>query len=388
MLHSLQRNIGLIFLFNFLSALKFYQALGIVVFAAIAGNYTLGMAVFSTIAVSSALFELPTGVLSDWIGRKNTMIIGALCSILAVLFFALASDFTLLGIGGVFYGLALSFFSGNNSAILFDTLKAHDKLSLHHKILGYSHATGYLGMAVSALICALIIYLSADLKLLLWLTLLPQILAFFVALVITDPKIITPHRENIKHHLKKAVSLFYHNPKAKWLTLSFIGDCSVGYAGYEMITAFVNTLIPTWTVGIYEALFCTFGGIGAYISSAIIKVTGYLKGFVLGVLLIGILRICSIFAGAIIAPILLIFSQFIYAVTDASQQHLLQMEYTDKERATIGSITSLISSIVWAIVSLLIGWLADLTNVQTALIIVTLIWVMRIFLFKKALKNP
>lgn len=315
------------------------------------------------------------------------MIVGILSSITAVLFFSLASDFMFLCIGGIFMGLANSLFSGNNSAILFDTMKADNSLSLHHKILGHGHAVGYSGRAASALICALILYLSSDLKLLFWLTLLPQIAAFLVALAIIDPQIVTPHKDNIKNHLAKAFSLLRRNHKAKWLTLAFVGDCSVGYVGYEMITAFINTLIPSWAVGVFEALFCIFGGIGAYISSAIIKLTGYLKGFIFGILLIGLLRMLSIFIGTLIAPILFIFSQLIYAITDASQQHLLQMEYTDKERATIGSITSLISSIVWAISSVLIGWLADKTNVQTALIIVTLIWMMRIFLFKKALKD-
>ena len=387
MSNCFNHNISLIFLFDFLNGLKFFGAIGIVIFATIAGNYTLGMSVFSIIALSATLSEVPTGILSDWIGRKKTMVIGALCSFLAVLLFSLASDFTLLCLGGTFMGIAQALFSGNNSALLYDSLKACNNLHFHHKILGYCHTVGYVSMAVSALICALILYLGFNFSTLLWLSLIPQGLALCTTLAIKDPKIPHKHDRNLYLHLKKAFSLLQNNKKAKWLTLAFIEDCSIGYVGYNMITAFINTIIPTWFIGIFESVFCMLGGIGAYISSTVIKKNGYLKGLIYGTFLTGVFRIFSVFLGTVTAPILFVFSQFIYAITDATQQHLLQLEYTDEERATIGSITSFISGIIWSIAGILTGWLADATNVQTALVIVYLIWMIRIFLFKKALKQ-
>jgi MFS family permease len=387
MTNCFKHNISLIFLFDFLNGLKFFNAIGIIIFTSIAGSYTLGMSVFSVIALTAAMSEIPTGVLSDWMGRKSTMVVGALCSFLAVLLFSLASDFMLLCLGGIFMGISQALFSGNNSALLFDTLKACNNLGSHHKTLGICHTIGYFSMAASSLICAIVLYLDSDFMLLLWLTLIPQGLAFFTALAIKDPKIISNHENNLYCHLKRAFSLIKNNQKAKWLTLAFINDCSAGYAGYKMITAFINSIIPTWSIGIFETIFSACGAAGAYISSSVMKKTGYLRGLVYGTFFAGVFRIFSVFLGAVAAPILFVFSQCIYSVTDAAQQHLLQMEYTDEERATIGSITSLISCIVWSMVGILTGWLADMTNVQTALVIVYLVWMIRIFLFRKALKQ-
>jgi len=46
----------------------------------------LEMNLFSIIMISSAVFELPTGIFSDFIGRKKTMMLGAVCSVLLIIF--------------------------------------------------------------------------------------------------------------------------------------------------------------------------------------------------------------------------------------------------------------------------------------------------------------
>lgn len=388
MRNKFSNNIPLIFAFGFLDTLKFYNAIAIILFSTIAGDYTYGMAVFSIIAITTVISELPTGILSDRIGRKKTIILGAFCTLLGTVFFALSNGFGLLSVGAVLTGIANAFYSGNNSAILFETLKAQGKLDEHQKILGKLHCMGYLARAAGGLGCAIILMYSTDMRILLWLTVIPQIIALILSFFIKEPNFAKKHQTTIFEHLKYATSLFKKNKKMQILTIAFVGDCSFGYASYEMMTAFLNTIIPTWAIALYKIALSVLGAIGAYISGIVIKIMGYMKGLVWGTFIVGGLRILAAFAGTILSPISFAIGQLFYSITDASQQHLLQVEYTDTERATLGSITSLLSGIAWSIVALLSGVLADATSPKTALITIITIWILRVLLFRKALRPP
>jgi len=60
----------------------------------------------------------------------------------------------------------------------------------------------------------------------------------------------------------------------------------------------------------------------------------------------------------IISPILMVFTSLIYGIGQVSQKTLLQKEFTDHQRATMGSLDSLLGSIMFAIVSVSIGYFA------------------------------
>ena len=70
---KLHKNIKLLSWFNFLLDFKFYAPIAIIYFAKVSGSFALGMSVFSLTMLSSAFFEVPTGVYSDMIGRKKTI---------------------------------------------------------------------------------------------------------------------------------------------------------------------------------------------------------------------------------------------------------------------------------------------------------------------------
>src|SRR6187549_747740 len=109
-------------LFNFLVDFRFFTPVAILYFAQVTGSFASGMMVFSVIMLSAALWEVPTGVLSDRVGRKRTVILGAIASTAAVVFYAIGGSFAALAVGAVLEGLSRALFSGNNDALLYDTL--------------------------------------------------------------------------------------------------------------------------------------------------------------------------------------------------------------------------------------------------------------------------
>ena len=85
---KMERNIKLLALFNFFTDFKFYSAVLVIYFAKVTGSYTLAMSLFSVVMLTSALFEVPTGIFSDMIGRKKTVMLGAVSATVSAVFYA------------------------------------------------------------------------------------------------------------------------------------------------------------------------------------------------------------------------------------------------------------------------------------------------------------
>ena len=61
----------------------------------------------------------------------------------------------------------------------------------------------------------------------------------------------------------------------------------------------------------------------------------------------------------------------------------MQKEFTNQQRATMGSLNSLAGNIFFAIFAIILGYFADLTNPRVALIVVNLIQFFTVWIFWK-----
>lgn len=100
-----RKNIRLLKIFNFLIGFSLFAPLAIIYFSNVSGSYTLGASIFGIFMLSSAIFELPTGIWSDRVGRKNTIILGSWARVVAFIFYAIGLSYWWLVIGAIFEGL-------------------------------------------------------------------------------------------------------------------------------------------------------------------------------------------------------------------------------------------------------------------------------------------
>src|SRR3989338_4038016 len=133
---KLHKNIKILTWFNFFTDFLLYAPVAIIYFERITGSYALGMSIFSIIMIASALFEVPTGIFSDYIGRRKTVILGAFCAVLYVTFYAIGTSYWILVTGALFEALSRSFYSGNNDALLHSTLAETNDQHQYEEYLG------------------------------------------------------------------------------------------------------------------------------------------------------------------------------------------------------------------------------------------------------------
>lgn len=86
--------------------------------------------------MAMVLTEVPTGVVADIFGRKTSIIIGMLLVIIAALLFGLAPNFPLLMLANILWGVAVTFISGADLALFYDSLRELDRVSEYTRLRG------------------------------------------------------------------------------------------------------------------------------------------------------------------------------------------------------------------------------------------------------------
>ncbi|ASF38847.1 MFS transporter [Halobacillus halophilus] len=93
------------------------------------------------------LFEVPTGMVADLYGRKASLLIGNLFSILYGLFMLISGTFSMFTLGFLSMGLMITFHSGAEQAFAYDTLKNENREKEYTKVIGTMTALALLSLS-------------------------------------------------------------------------------------------------------------------------------------------------------------------------------------------------------------------------------------------------
>jgi MFS family permease len=382
---SLQRNVRLLQWFNFFLDFRPQFLVLVLYMAEQTGSYAVGMSVIGLTTISSAIFEVPTGILSDLAGRRRTMMMGSIAATIGTALTAMGGSLLTLCAGSIFVGISLAFFSGNNNAFLHDTLKQEGREKEFPHFLGITSALFQLGLGLSALLGG---FLSERaLSLAVWAGVIPQALCIVIAFFMIEPKRYGPQTTNAFAHLGNALREFQKNARLRALSLASVLDFGLGQAQFLFFPAFFAQLLPLWAIGATRLLAHFLAFLSYWFSGRIIK-----KFTAFPVLLSVKIVSSSVAIGAYIlntvaSPIILSCISVLFGMKMVSENTLFQREFTDEQRATMGSVTQFFGSILFAISSVALGLLADNVGPMKTLIITEVILLGGTGLYWKAFRH-
>ncbi len=380
-----KRNLRLLSIFNFLIGFSLFSPLAIIYFSKVSGSYTLGTSIFGIIMLSSAIFEIPTGILSDKIGRKYTMVLGSWARVLAFIFYSTGFSYWFLVAGGVLEGLSRSFYSGNNNALLYDTLADNNNLNSYEEFQGKVNSTEQLAMGISAGLSGLIAIFSF--QYLLWFSVVIQIGLLIVSYLIIEPNFMKKLNTNVFAHTKEAITLFIHNKKLRLLSIASIISYSTSELKWQFSSAFIATVWPLWAIGISKMLPSLGASLSFYFSGKLIRKFKAITILLFDSIYGKIISFISLLFPTIFSPLLMATPSFLYGVGSVAETTLMQREFSDHQRATMSSLNSLGGSIGFAFMTLVLGGLADSLGPAKALIILTIIGLPVTYLYWKIFKD-
>jgi MFS family permease len=379
------RTVRLLSWFNFLGDFRLYAPVAILYYARIAGSYAAGMTVFSATMLASMVLELPTGVLSDWLGRKMTIVTGAALGVASVACYATASGVWLLMAGAVLEGAARAFFSGNNNALLFDSLREDGQEERFHDFMGTIGSYGQFALAVSALLGSLVA--QDSFRLVMVLSVIPQAASLVLSLFIpgtareeraagtraagTAVLLARSPAERGSDPVRlfvRAVRRFFSNRRIVAVGGANMVSDAVGEACYQFSSAFVATLWPVWAIGIARTLSNFGAAVSFKVSGKLIDRFKELPLLIAARLYGRVAHIAAVVLPTPASPVIISSSSLFFGVSVVSGESVLQKEFSDDERATMGSIGSMGGSLLMAAFAPLLGLLADAVGPAKALL--------------------
>ncbi len=379
----MRRNIKLMCWINLFSELKLYGAIIILYYIQVSGSMALGMSVFSIATIVSSLCELPTGIISDKVGRKRTVILGALSGLLSVFILAISRNYLMLVFSAFFNGLEIAFFSGNNQAIIYESLKELSSEKEFGKYVGKFNSMIYLAGAIAAVIGGLIVFITSF-RFIIVLSVIPKLIQLLLCFKLKENESYK-NKEKVLNQVANSLKAVY---KSELLKKQIIADGisdGVGEACFQFRTAFYELVWPSWALGIPNLL----SNIGAFFSNwfagKMIKKFGKNKLYIFS-------NIYSMISNSIGVLLKNYFSPIIMVSNSIFSTEVIQMEvehnlYDNKYRASMASIKALFKNLIFSLMAIALGFLADCVGVIIAFSIFQLFKVISIVIYTNIFKK-
>ncbi|MBD5475397.1 MAG: MFS transporter [Lachnospiraceae bacterium] len=142
-----------IFCFSFLMAVSFYTPV-FASFFQVAHKFTNSQItiLFACYSLSTFIFEIPTGLLGDKVGERESLIIGSGLIIISTSLFIFGNT-PLLYVGEIIFGIGSTFFSGPFEALVYQYCKSSEDETNYSKIVSRTYSLQWLALCFSFIGC-------------------------------------------------------------------------------------------------------------------------------------------------------------------------------------------------------------------------------------------
>jgi MFS family permease len=223
-------NIWKIYLFQFFTSLHFLGGV-LIPFFVDWGGLSFAQILFlqSWFLFCVFILEIPTGTVADYLGRKHSLILGALFTIIGAVTYTLYANFYLFMLAEFLWAVASALISGADEALLYDTLKKIKKEKESKKFFARLESVKMVGLMVAAPLGSLMgVYMS--LRAPMFLMAIPFLFAAIIGFTFKEPK--TTKKIESKRYLiilKEGVKYFYKHKALKILALDVMVIASIAY---------------------------------------------------------------------------------------------------------------------------------------------------------------
>ncbi len=200
MKEQLQTNIPKLAVMNFLMGMHFFSSV-LIPFFTMWGRLQFSQIMILESAFTASIFvwEIPSGMIADKIGRKFTLILAVFVNVIAILIYGSYAHFIVFLIGEIMWGLSVALQSGAFEAMVYDTLVDLQRENVSKQIFGRIGAIHLIGISLGSLLGSIIAQ-NFGLRMTMVFSVLPISLAVLVGFTIKEPLA----------HLNRAQKSFRH----------------------------------------------------------------------------------------------------------------------------------------------------------------------------------
>ncbi|SCW58480.1 Major Facilitator Superfamily protein [Ruminococcaceae bacterium YRB3002] len=307
--------------------------------------------------------EIPSGVFADVFGRKRSLMMSCLATILSALTRAYWDSFTGVLVSIAFSALSYNFFTGSDSALAYDTLAEADRTPDYDRYISNQTIIYRIANGAATLAAGIAVMIGNTMSQLL--SVLIATVQFVVVLGLRENNVITSRRhisvaQRFRSTVIESVSFMRGNRRAALLILR---NCIVGAVDI-LLLFFLQARLPL--AGVTDLLLgpllfiMSMGGvIGARASSRVRK---WKFGRLFALCLVMV--VAGFMASFTSVPLVMTMGGFLAAFADDMIQIRADIELNNMipsaQRATLISVSSFCFSAVMIVLSPLAGWVFGL----------------------------
>ncbi|HWM17928.1 MAG TPA: MFS transporter [Microbacterium sp.] len=325
-------------------------------------------------SVGMFLFEIPTGVVADTVGRRASYLLGtvtlAVSTALYWLLWVWESPFWAWAVVSVLLGLGFTFFSGAVDAWLVDALHATEYQGSLETVFGRAVIVGNVAMLAGSVLGGVIAQLT-DLGVPFLLRAGVLVLMLVVAALLMRDLGFTPERgagpiKATRNVLRASMRYGLGNPPVRWLMFTTPFTAGVGFYAFYALQPY---LLELWgdedaysIAGLAAALLSGAGIVGGALAPVVRRwFRKRTSTILLATVLSGVVLMALAFTRNFwVAIVLIALWGIASSIDDPVHRAYLNDMIPSKQRATVLSFDSLLGSVGGAVLQPALGRSADL----------------------------
>lgn len=297
------------------------------------------------------ILEVPSGYCSDRYGRRPTLILASILTVIACVLFAVANTFAVLFAAQILLAAGIAFQSGSDSALLFDSLSALNREQEYTARESDAQKWSMTALACSCLAGGALGVI--DLRLAYVVAMLAALVAVYLCVLFVEPPVEEDARTTgFITQLRNTLG-YFANPVLSWVLGFFIVGYSLEHIPYEFYQPYVKLLGQNGEAGwladssapMISAVVISismFGGaIGAALSQRLIDNVG-LRVLLLASIAVQVIIVAGL--SLVLHPIMLVlvmFRNFSMSMARGPMLGAVAPHVSSAQRATFLSVLSL-----------------------------------------------
>ncbi|MGE6752541.1 MFS transporter [Rossellomorea sp. NPDC071047] len=207
--------------------------------------------------------EVPTGMFADRFGAKYSFLLGSVLKIISIVLLLFAYDPWMFFLYSFINGFSVTFFSGADEALIYDSLKESNEENRMDHAMGKIQSATFISMLIAVIFGS---YLAKDLadsqfNLLIILGLVFHLIEIFFVLKIKQPSMDSFKRENPFSQIKSGLRVIRQAPE---LSLMFLNVTLVFIPAGAVYQYFDQPLmkeagLPVYLIGVFYAISAVMG---------------------------------------------------------------------------------------------------------------------------------
>lgn len=149
-------------MYGFFKNLRFFDAFLLIYLMEKGLSFSLIGVLYASREIAMAVFEIPSGVIADALGRKKTLIASFFFYIISFIVFYFAGHFWLFMAAMIFFAFGDAFRTGVHKAMIYHYLQVNNWSDQKVNYYGHTRAWSQVGTAVSALAAGFVVFISGN----------------------------------------------------------------------------------------------------------------------------------------------------------------------------------------------------------------------------------